>query len=62
MDAQRKASFASGYKAKGKKDKKEEVLDENEEGLKNKAEKSGISRYIETGIQQRTHAYKTGHK
>ena len=32
-DAQRRAAFASGYKAKGK-DKKEEVLDENEEGLK----------------------------
>ena len=54
-DAQENA-FASGYKAKGKKDKKEEVeLDENEEGLKNKAEKSGMPlEEIETEVQQRT--------
>lgn len=63
-DAQRRAAFASGYKAKGKKDKKEEVeLDENEEGLKNKAEKSGMPLGILKQVYNRgLAAYKTGHR
>jgi len=61
-DAQRRAAFASGYKAKGK-DKKEEVLDENEEGLKNKAEKSGMPLGILKQVYNRgLAAYKTGHR
>ena len=62
-DAQRRAAFASGYKAKGKKDKKEEVeLDENE-GLKNKAEKSGMPLGILKQVYNRgLAAYKTGHR
>ena len=63
-DAQRRAAFASGYKAKGKKDKKEEVeLDENEEGLKNKAKKSGMPLGILKQVYNRgLAAYKTGHR
>ena len=63
-DAQRRAAFASGYKAKGKKGKKEEVeLDENEEGLKNKAEKSGMPLGILKQVYNRgLAAYKTGHR
>ena len=63
-DAQRRAAFASGYKAKGKKDKKEEVeLDENEKGLKNKAEKSGMPLGILKQVYNRgLAAYKTGHR
>ncbi len=125
-DAQRRAAFASGYKAKGKKGKKEEVneskdvrkkykgkeqksvdklimqkgvdkvqqfhdknprefdkmvknlammeelktfgdieleLNENEKGLKNKAEKSGISLSILKQVYDRgLAAYKTGHR
>ena len=62
-DAQRRAAFASGYKAKGKKDKKEEVeLDENK-GLKNKAEKSGMPLGILKQVYNRgLAAYKTGHR
>ncbi len=63
-DAQRRAAFASGYKAKGKKDKKEEVdLEENEKGLKNKAEKSGMPLGILKQVYNRgLAAYKTGHR
>ena len=63
-DAQRRAAFASGYKAKGKKGKKEEVeLDENEKGLKNKAEKSGMPLGILKQVYNRgLAAYKTGHR
>ena len=62
-DAQRRAAFAQGYKAKGKKKKEEVELQEMIKGLQNKAKKSGMPYSILKKVYDRgMAAWKGGHR